>query len=167
MPKAVDPDLKEQIRIAYISTGLNAEDLSRKFSNDKFSVTSRTIRNWITVDKWDFMRQATNVIELEKAPKRERIIARAAERGKASLDICELVISDLMTEITHGDIQHKDKAAIANSLKQWVEFRNKLKPQTIEEVVDLLVVQLVEWKLSPGALVTELRSRWDANRAKQ
>jgi hypothetical protein len=53
----------------------------------------------------------------------------------------------------------RDKASVANALRSWVEYREKLQPTTVEALADLVVQRLAAGRLSVRDLVLALKAR--------
>lgn len=160
MPAPTDPKLKDAIKTAYVNSNLSTDQLA-----EQFNVSDRTIERWIASEKWHLDRKANNVIELASRPKTEHppIRARAVVDADSPIEIANLTISDLQGMMVSG-MPGKDKAAIANSLKAWVEYREKLKPRTIEQLADQVIAQLEQWQLSPRDLAIALKQRQEATK---
>lgn len=152
MPAPIDPKLKAQVKRAYVNSKMTPADLAKQFG-----VSDRSIQNWAKNEHWDAERTAQNVIDLETARvPRERPPSRVRAGADDALSIADTVISDLQGELVRGDVTAKDKAAVANSLKAWVEFRRKLKPPTVADLVELAI----ELGITPDEFLTSLRDAW-------
>jgi hypothetical protein len=150
MPAPIDPKIKAAIQEAYINSNLSSEELA-----DKFDVSDRSIRGWAKAEAWDAQRKAKNVIDFAQR-KTDRPPVRAKANSDDALAIADSVIADLQGEMVRGDITAKDKSAVANSLKAWVEYRRKIKPPTVADLVDLAI----ELDVGPDEFLTELRKAW-------
>jgi hypothetical protein len=162
MPAPTDPNLKAAIEQAYINSKFSPKELSEKFDG---AVSDRTIERWAKDSGWEAKRTAAKVINLDtnRTPRENpRSIRRAYPEN--TLEILNEAISDL-----YGDLGHvvgKDKAAIANSLKGLLEYREKLQPPTIEDLAALVIEQLDKWQLSPRDFALHLKQRQEErNRA--
>lgn len=149
MPAPIDPKIKAAIQEAYVNSNLSSEELA-----DQFNVSDRSIRGWAKAEAWDAQRKAKNVIDFAQR-KSDRPPVRARVNSDDALAIADLVIADLQGEMAQG-ITAKDKSAVANSLKTWVEYRRKLKPPTVADLVELAI----ELNVGPDEFLTELRNAW-------
>jgi transposase-like protein len=151
MPAPIDPKLKAQIRRAYVNSKLTFGELAKQFD-----VSDRSIQNWAKAENWDAERKAENVIEFARQPKQERPPVRTRVNSDDALAIADLIISDLQGEMARGDVTAKDKASVANALKAWVEYRRKIHPPTVAELVELAI----KLNVGPDEFLTELRNAW-------
>jgi hypothetical protein len=156
MPAPIDPAIKSQIERAYVA-GVSIADLAKKFK-----VSVRAIEGWSAKEHWEAKRKANNVIDIAQRPKPEPKLerpptARESKGASEAVEIADRVIFGLEAELanSHG----KDYAAVANCLKGWVEYRDRIRPVTLEQLIDRVVITLSEWKLSPVDFVKGLRDR--------
>lgn len=161
MPAPIDPKLKAQIKRAYMNSNLTPADLAKQFG-----VSDRSIQNWAKTEHWDAERTAEalvsqNVVSIETArqPRENpRSIRRVTPEDLPSIDIVNQAIADL-----HGDmasaINPKDKAAIANALRGLLEYREKLQPQSVDDLANLVIDQLEKWSLSARDFAIRLKER--------
>lgn len=160
MPAPIDPNLKAQIKRAYVNSKLTPTELA-----GQFEVSDRTIQNWVKHERWDAERTAEalvaqNVIDIESArqprPNPQRLRNHNAE-VMSSIEIINQSIADLYGDL--GEAVGKDKAAIANSLRGLLEYREKLQPPTLDDLANLVIEQLDKWDLSARDFALHLKKR--------
>lgn len=152
MPAPIDPAIKSQIRRAYVA-GATIADLAKKFE-----VSERSIERWSANEHWDAERKADNVIEMVQRPKVERPpTIRDSKSAGDTIEIADRTICGLEAEL--ANCRGKDYASVASCLRAWVEYRDKIRPVTLEQLIDKVVQTLSEWELSPADFVKGLRDR--------
>jgi hypothetical protein len=156
MPAPIDPKVKEQIRRVYVSTSMSDREIG-----DKFGVSDRSIANWAKDGGWDAARKAEKVLSENvvqfSGRTRERLSIRDAAQSNDPITIANDVIADLQGEMRAG-MPGKDKAAVANALKGWVEYREKLQPPTVAD----LAARAIELNIRPEEFLSELKKAWAA-----
>jgi transposase-like protein len=156
MPAPIDPNLKIQIRRAYANSKATPAELSAQFD-----VSERSIQNWVKAEGWDAERKAQNVIDFARPPREareERPLIRSVASSQDPIEIAEMIIKDLQGEMVI-EASGREKAAVANALKAWVEYREKLQPTTVEALAELVVERLAAGRLSVRDLVVALKAR--------
>jgi hypothetical protein len=153
MPAPIDPNLKAQIRRAYVNSRLSPQELA-----DKFGVSDRSVQNWAKAENWDAERTAEKVIEFARQPRSERPSIRGVIDPSNAIAIADLAIKDLQVLLIDSDMSGKDKAAISNSLRQWLEYREKLQPKTAADLAD----QVIALGIPISEFVRELKERWQS-----
>lgn len=158
MPAPIDPKLKAQIKRAYVSSKLTPEELA-----SKFNVSARSIQGWAKNEHWNAERTAEalvadNVVNIESA-RQPRPSRRFSASELNSIDVVNQAIADLYADL--GGAMGKDKAALANALRGLLEYREKIEPPT---VVDL-VKRAIELGYTPETFMQALRSEWQRQKA--
>lgn len=155
MPAPTDPNLKAAIEQAYINSNLSSKELSEKFDG---AVSDRTIERWAKDGGWEAKRTASKIINLDttRQPQPRQNPRPTRDLSDDPFEIANTVIADLQGDMARSDMPAKDKAAIANSLKSWVEFRRKLKPPTVADLVELAI----ELGVSADEFLDELENAW-------
>jgi hypothetical protein len=155
MPAPIDPAVKSQIKRSYMAN-VPLDEIAKTFG-----VTQRSIERWIS-DGWAAEKKANKVIDLNNRPKPERprppLVRREQEGEMSAVEIANNAIADLFGEMSSG-LEGRDKAAVANCLRAWVEYRERIRPATIEGLVEQVVLALSEWGLSPVEFAKALRDR--------
>ncbi len=157
MPAPTDPNLKAAIEQAYINSKLSPKELSEKFDG---AVSDRTIERWAKDGGWEAKRTAAKVINLDtnRTPRENpRSIRRAHPEN--TLEILNDAIATLYADL--GSSVGKDAAAIANSLKGLLEYREKLQPPTASD----LVKRAIELGYTPDTFMQALRDEWQRQKA--
>jgi hypothetical protein len=156
MPTPIDPAVKSQIKRSYMAN-VSVEEIARTFG-----VGQRSIERWIAAEDWATEKKANNVIDLTNRPKpgrsRPPMVRRDKEGEMSAVEIANNAIADLYGEMARG-LEGRDKAAVANCLRAWVEYRERIRPATIEGLVEQVVLSLSEWGLSPVDFAKALRDR--------
>jgi transposase-like protein len=156
MPAPIDPNLKSQIRRAYANSKATPAELS-----EQFGVSERSIQNWVKSEGWDAERKAQNVIDFARPlrePREERPPIRSVPTSQDPIEIADTIIKDLQGEMV-ANMPGRDKASVANAIRAWVEYREKLQPTTVEALAELVVQRLAAGRLSVRDLVQALKAR--------
>lgn len=153
MPRKIDDRIRKLAGDTYAKTDLTLSQIAKKFK-----VSDRTVQTWSSEDTWELQRSAHQAMNkpqniLEFAPRENpRSIRRA--HPEDTLEILNDAISTLYADL--GASTGKDAAAIANSLKGLLEYRRKIKPPTVADLVELAI----ELNVGPDEFLTELRNAW-------
>jgi hypothetical protein len=167
MPRKIDDRIRNLAGETYAKTELTLPQIAKKFK-----VSDRTVQTWSTEDHWEAQRTAQksiapqNVIDFARQPKAETtplIRSRAAIKVDNPIEIANTVIKDLQGEMVAG-MPGKDKASVANALKAWVEYREKLQPVTVEDLADQVIQKLHDWNLSARDFAIALKNRAEGNK---
>jgi hypothetical protein len=152
MPAPIDPAIKSQVKRAYVA-GATIADLA-----EKFKISERSIERWSAAEHWDAERKADNVIEMVRQPQAHRPPpARDVKLLADAVEIADRTICGLEAEL--ANCRGKDYASVASCLRAWVEYRDKIRPVTLDQLIDKVVQTLGEWELSPTDFVKGLRDR--------
>lgn len=159
-------DKKKQAEALFMQ-GVTISDIARKLD-----VARRTIQRWKDEGDWEGIKDAlpttTKVISIASKPKpvntdstphRNPPSLRVKADSKDSLSIAEEVIQDLQSELIGvGDtpLNGRDRAALANCLKAWVEYRDKLQPKTAADLAEMAI----GLGINPAEFMTALKEQW-------
>lgn len=160
-------DKKKQAEALFMQ-GVSISDIARKLD-----VARRTIQRWKDEGGWEAIKSTLpttpKVIPIASKPKpvnndppphRNPPSLRTKADSKDSIAIAEEVIQDLQTELVGvGDtpLSGRNRAALANCLKVWVEYRDKLQPKTAADLAEMAIAL----GISPVEFMNELKRQWE------
>jgi DNA-binding transcriptional regulator YiaG len=157
---------KQEIAKARFITGESIQTIA-----DSLNVNRRSVERWAEKGNWRNIREQ-NAATANQAPvakpvaqsrKRDEWINVPNELGddfpsespENALAIADNVIAALQEELKQN-LFARDKATVANSLRQWLELRRKLSPPTVGELADLVI----ELGVSIPDFVAEVKARY-------
>ena len=154
MPAPTDEAIVRQVKRAYLQ-GVPIVTLAKNFN-----VSTKSIERWRDKEGWDAERTANNVIDLtQKHSRPSPPPAPKADRGDAeALTIANEMIAHLRGEMATG-MAGKDMAAVSNTLRSWLIYREDIQPRTVDDLVRMVAVQVGKWDLSITDFVKALRDR--------
>lgn len=157
MPRKIDDRIRNSAGETYAKTELTLQEIAKKFK-----VSDRTVQTWSSEDNWELQRTAhreinkpQNVVAIESA-RQPRENPRSIRRAHPENTL--EILNDAIAEL-YGDLGHavgKDKAAIANSLKGLLEYRQKINPPTVADLVELVI----ELGFTAEEFLDELENAW-------
>jgi hypothetical protein len=145
----ISPQIRGLAKKKYVETTLTQAEIATKFK-----ISRQTVSKWVKEDHWEAARAAyepivvhesmppkSNVIDMSKPRRASPAEPPAPPPVRAKLDsdnplaIADMTIADLQGAMMGCD--GKDKAAIANALKAWVQYRAELQqPRTVREFAE-------------------------------
>lgn len=162
MPRKIDDRIRNSAGETYAKTDLTLQEIAKKLK-----VSDRTVQTWSSEDNWELQRTAhreinkpQNVVAIESA-RQPRENPRSIRRAHPENTL--EILNDAIAEL-YGDLDHavgKDKAAIANSLKGLLEYREKLQPPSASD----LVKRAIELGYTPDTFMQALRDEWQRQKA--
>ena len=160
-------DKKKQAEALFMQ-GVTISDIARKLD-----VARRTIQRWKDEGGWedikDTLPTTSKVISIASKPKpvntdptphRNPPALRDRADSKDSLSIAEEVIQDLQAELVgtgETPLNGRDRAALANCLKAWVEYRDKLQPKTAADLAEMAI----GLGIKPAEFMNALKQQWE------
>ncbi len=155
---------KKEIAKAKFITGESIQAIA-----DSIDVSRRTIERWANENngEWRTLRDknttSTNVIQLQPKPtqklggtKLREKVRESKPRSNEELDdiaVIEDAIADIHASLPGSEL---GKGSMATALVKLVELKRKLKPETVEDLVE----RAIELNISPDEFLTELRNAW-------
>jgi hypothetical protein len=141
MPRKIDDRVRQLAGDTYAKTDLTLPQIAKKFK-----VSDRTTQTWSSEDNWDLQRTAhresnkpQNVVEFARQPREERPLIRSMASSQDPIEIADMIIKDLQGEMA-VEGAGREKAAVANALREWVKYRSELlKPKTAADFADQLI----------------------------
>jgi hypothetical protein len=173
MPRKIDDRVRNLAGETYAKTELTLAEIAKKFK-----VSDRTVQTWSGADHWEEQRTAhqesnssKKVIDLASRqpsqPKQERPGRRRVEGladGIDDLAAIEEAIAELSASLVSNDTPATALGSIATALGRLIDQKRKLKPETVEDLAELVIQRLLDWNLSARDFAIALKNRAEGNK---
>lgn len=167
MPRKIDDQVRTLAGETYAKTELTLPQIAKKFK-----VSDRTVQTWSGADHWEEQRTAhresnPKVIDLTtRQPKQDRPPRRRAEEleGIDDLAAIEAAIAELSASLVSDLTPATALGSIATALGRLIEQKRKLKPETVEDLAELVIQRLLDWNLSARDFAIALKNRSEGSK---
>ena len=151
MPKAIDIRVLSAIKKAYLER--NPRPTYAKLASE-FQVSKAKIADVASKEKWVGLRDAKESAKAAGHVEGAKALIRASTKKVDAMDALNIVLADIVAEVT--SVEAKSKEGCANAFVNLIKVQRELFPPDVDELAEIAV----RLGITPNDFLAAIQKRW-------